>query len=279
MRVPLWWTITMVALAIASSVTVSRAGSGDIAVDVEVGTVAVGALALIWLPCLLRLLSLTGGTLKAGGVEATAGGLFDSEELVRRLTNIRVDTDELRLGKPEAVGVADSVEAEVNRIASEFLPPEETLTDVALATLAREYEQARGSMAPGDHRTGEMTRIVNEARVRARAAPEAARRRVPRLLRSDREGDRIVGLALAQEAPAAEALSDVLRLLAESSSAFQAYHALLALDRLVPLLSPAQKADAVKTLEREKDDPRGVGIMADTYIPGWIDHVLQQLKK
>jgi hypothetical protein len=276
MHVPRGWVIAMTALAIVSSLKIGRPAGGGVAIDVEVGTVAVAALALIWLPCVVHLLALTGGTLKAGGVEASAGGLLNAEELVQRLTSIRTRTEQLRQDTPAAAGVADSVEDEVNRIAAEFLPAGEMLTDPVLAVLAREYERVRSSIDPGTERTIEMNRIVNEARVRARAAPDAARALVPRLLRSPSQGDRIVGLALAQEASTLAAFEDILRLIAQSATAFEMYHALLALDELVPLLSSDQRAQAKDTLLRETRDPRGVGVMRDPYIPAEIEHLLQR---
>jgi hypothetical protein len=54
--------------------------------------VALVALALIWLPVLLRLLILTGGTFKAAGVEAAAPGLLGSDELVNLLTRAKAVT-------------------------------------------------------------------------------------------------------------------------------------------------------------------------------------------
>jgi hypothetical protein len=86
----------MIALAIASSIDVTRPAGGGVSVHIAFGTVAIAAIALIWLPALLRLLSLTGGTFKAGGVEASASGLLGApEDLIDRLVNIRTGAETL----------------------------------------------------------------------------------------------------------------------------------------------------------------------------------------
>jgi hypothetical protein len=65
----------MIVVAVATSVTVSKTASGAVVFHIAVGTAALGAIALLWLPGLLRLLSLTGGKGAAFGVEASVGGL------------------------------------------------------------------------------------------------------------------------------------------------------------------------------------------------------------
>ena len=52
MAVPPLWAIAMVLVAIVSAVDVTRAANGDVSFHVGVGTVTIGAIALIWLPAL-----------------------------------------------------------------------------------------------------------------------------------------------------------------------------------------------------------------------------------
>jgi hypothetical protein len=272
------WAIGMVVVAIVASIDVTRPSHGRIALHIGFGTVAMAALALIWLPALLRLVALTGGSLKAGGVEAKAMGLLD---LVDYLTNIRTATEQL---EPSGSGpaadpaqVMREVNAEVNRIAASYLPPAETVSDAALEAIARRYEQIRREQPSGPKRTVVMTRCVNEARVRAKAGPDRARERALPLLTSDAEGDRIVGLALSQESPDAAAFQAVLRLFTGSATAFEAFHALVALQRMIPLLSSNEREQAIGAIQREKTDPRGVGILRDPDLPRLMDATLRQL--
>jgi hypothetical protein len=279
MRIHPAWVVGMVVVAIVASVDVTRPTHGRIALHVGFGTVAMAAVALIWLPALLRLVALTGGSLKAGGVEAQATGLLG---LVDYLANIRTATEQL---EPSASGAAADpaqvmrqVNVEVNRIAASYLPPAETVNDAALASIARRYEQIRREQPRGPKRTVAMTRCVNEARVRAKAAPDRAHGRALQLLTSEAEGDRIVGLAFVQEAPDAAAFQAVLRLFTGSATAFEAFHALVALERMTPLLSSDQRDQAIAAVEHEKTDPRGVDILDDPDLPRLMEATLEGLR-
>jgi len=278
MRVHPVWAAGMVVVAIVASIDVTRPSHGRVAVHVGLGTVAMAAVALIWLPALLRLIALTGGSLKAGGVEAKASGLLD---LVDYLANIRTATEQLQ---PTASGAAADpaqvvrqVNAEVNRIAASYLPPAETVSDSALEAIARRYEQIRREQPSGPKRTVAMTRCVNEARVRAKAGPGRARERALPLLTSDAEGDRLVGLALAQAVPDPKAFQAVLHLVTQSATAFEAYHALVALQQMIPHLSQEQRHQASVAITHEKADPRSVGLLRDSELPRLMDATLTRL--
>lgn len=269
----------MVIVAVVSAVDVTRAANGDVAVQFGVETATIGAIALIWLPALLRLLSLTGGSLKAAGVEASASGLLSADDLIDTLATIRTGTEQVEKGSAEAADpteVARKVNAEVARIAEKYLPPEEAINETALDAIARRYEEIRRTPR-GRDRTIAMTRCVNETRVRAKAAPASARDRALRLLSSGLDGDRIVGLALTQEAPDALAFTHVLRCFTRSASAFEGYQALVTLMRLAPLLSPEQRREASAAIEHEKTDPRGKGVMRDPSLPGLMEDTLRVL--
>ena len=271
LRIPWYWAVGMAAVAVASCLKVTRAPGGDVEVTVEVGTIAIVALALIWLPAVIRLFSTTGGSMKGAGFEAATPGL------VGPLTAIRTAVDQLKLADADPRSVAQAIEIEVGQIAAEYVPADQ-FSEAALEALARSYEQARTALAPGGARTLEMTRIVNEARVRARAAPDAARSHVLRLLGSSAPGDRIMGLALAQEVPTRDALPRILDLVSNSATAFEMYHALLALERLAPSLQETDRQKAIAVVEEAKADPRGVGTMSDRELPGLIVEAIEALK-
>src|SRR5437773_1379344 len=80
----------MIVVAVLSSVHLGRPASGGVSVRIAVGTAALAAIALIWLPPVVRLLALTGGGFKAFGFEASTGGLRDAPEaLIASLARIR----------------------------------------------------------------------------------------------------------------------------------------------------------------------------------------------
>ena len=276
MKIPMGWVWAMVVLAVLSCVSISHPPDGGVGVTFSVGATTVGVIALIWLPALLRLLVLTGGRVRAAGVEASSEGLLKSE-LIERLTNIRTATEEAGRQAPEAEERLKGVAVQVDQMAAEFLSGASPITDEDVRRLALEYEQIRASMESGDERTVAMTRVVNEARVRAAGDPAEARQLGRVLIRADRQGERIVGLAFTQEAPTRQAFDDVLALVLQSETAFEMYHALLALEQLAPQLTHKERKQAIDGLLKEKKDPRGVGVMQDNYLPALIDHNLSVL--
>ncbi len=244
-------------------------------VDFSVTTTTIGVVALIWLPALLRLLSLTGGRVKAAGVEASASGLLGStDDFISDLTNIRTVTEEAVMQTPQADEKLTAVAEQVEQMAAQYLGTIDAVTDESVVRLAESYKKLRSSMEPGTERTVEMTRIVNEARVRAGADPERAKRLGSLLVRSKEQGQRIVGLAFLQEAPAPSSFEDLLTLVRDSATAFEMFHALLALKSLAPDLGRRERSTAAEILRAEAGDPRGVGVMDDPNLPSLINDVI-----
>lgn len=214
------------------------------------------------------------------GVEAAAGGLASAPEaLIAGLARIRTDVSAVERANPDVSGLTESVRSEVDRIAGTYLAGTDPLAADVLAELARRYERVRASQPRSPQRAVQMNQILDEARVRARGAPgEAAALAVP-LLRSARDGDRVIGLAIVQQEPRADAFEDTLHLVQNGVSAFEQYHALIALRALAPLLSMVQRAQAVAALEEESKDPRGVGLAQDPYIPNAMAAALAELRR
>src|SRR5262245_17500091 len=73
-QLPKAWLFSMIGVAILATLDVSRASGGSVTVAFKVGTTALIALALMWLPMLLRIFALAGGSVKAGGLEASMPG-------------------------------------------------------------------------------------------------------------------------------------------------------------------------------------------------------------
>lgn len=279
MALPKIWVGAMALLAAISTVALERYASGDWAFSFEIKSTTVGLLILIWLPALVRLLILVGGKFKGAGVEVSSDGVLGTQqEMVRDLTMLRTGADEAKLQSSEQLkATLRELAAQVDGMASQYLGGASAITETEVARLAREYEAIRNQMDPGDPRTVEMTRIVNEARVRAAAEPSLAQGMIEELLASKDEGRRLVGLALLQEVPSATHYSRVLDLITGSCSAFEMFHALVALDEIAPRLSRRQAVEARAVLEREKEDPRGVGVNADANLPHLIDEVMADL--
>ena len=273
------WTIAMIVVAVISAVDVDREPGGGVSLHVEVGSATLAAIALIWLPAVLRLLSLTGGGVKAFGVEASTGGLANADALVVGFAEIRTQVDEIVRVTPAAAPQLQNVEATVDRMASSVLSGVAAETSEALAACARRYESIRQTQPPSRGRTIAMNQLLNEARVRARAAPEQAVAIARDFIGSKADGDRVVGLALLEQYPRAEALPDILRCIEGSRSAFEQYHAVRTLKAAAPLLAGEERARAASLLEFELTDPRGLGVRDDDYIPDEIRSALRALER
>src|SRR6185312_9727028 len=93
---PLWWVAGLTFVAVASSIDVTFPESGGRRWQFAVGATSLIAIALIWLPTALRLISLVGGSVKAGGVEASATGILQSpDKFIEDLANLRTSTEQL----------------------------------------------------------------------------------------------------------------------------------------------------------------------------------------
>jgi hypothetical protein len=268
----------MIAVAIVATVELTQNDSGDYRRHISVGTVSIIAVALIWLPNAMRVLVVVGGTIKAGGVEATTGGLLNSpDDLVGDLASLRTKTENIAVRQPNFAPSVSTVNSAIDGIASKYLPPDRLLTTQLLGQKARQYERLRQTMSSSAARTNAMATLVNDVSIRATAAPVPARMYVGQLLRSAKEGDRIVGLGLAQGAPSSADLVDILHIFNTSMSAFEQFHSLKALRLLAPALSAEQRTHVIQALQGEKLDPRGVGVMKDPNIPSQIERTLNAL--
>jgi hypothetical protein len=271
---PAAWICVMLVAAVLAALDVKRSTHGDYAIGFHVRTASLVALALIWLPLLLRVFALVGGSFKAAGVEASVRGVLpqaDAIEISVKARQVASAGDDV-----ERRVAAQDLEELVNRLAV-ATDREVTLADSVLEQLGREYERLRRELPPGSRRTAAMTRVVNEARARAALAPRLARGAASGLLRSHRAGDRIVALGLAQETGNASAFDDVLRIILGSASAFEMFHALLALQEMSFGLSESQKRSAIDALNAEREDPRSVGINQDPGLPSLMSRTIEIL--
>lgn len=272
------WILAMAVIAVVSAVNIQHPRSGGVVIDEGIGAVTLAAIALIWLPAVVRLLSMTGFALKGFGFEASSGGIANVDELVVGFAKIKTGVNEVEKSAPEAASQTGDLQAAVDQIASEVLVGRTTVTPDAMGELARRYEETRARSGRSPARAIQMNTILNEARVRANSAPQQARQLGRTLLRSNDDGDRVIALALLQQEPTPDALDDVLRVVRSARSAFEQYHGLKAVEAVAPRLSPKQAETAIAALEHERNDPRGVGLKEDPYVPGAFGDALAALR-
>lgn len=264
---PIAWTAAMLVASVLAALDIRRSSEGTYAMGFHPSTPSLIALALIWLPLLLRVFALVGGSLKAAGMEASVPGVLSQTEAIEisvKARQVATAGDDI-----ERKAAAQELEETVNRLAV-ATGRDATVDDAVLSQLGRDYERLRLELPPGSRRTSAMTRIVNEARARAALAPRTAEAAARSLLQSRRPGDRIVGLALTQETGDPNAFAEVLRMVSASASAFEMFHALLALQEMSFGLTESQKLEAVEALQSERADPREVGINQDPGLPSLL---------
>lgn len=283
MKVSKGWAVLVGLVAMASCLKLSHPAGGGFGIEFAVTATTLGVIALLWLPSLIRAWSLAGGKLEAAGLAASSEGLLGSpEDLINRLTGIKTTagsvSEKVKDQAPEVAVALRGLDQEVDQMATEYLVGVDAVSDSAIRALGRHYERLREVMPPSDTRTVEMTRVVNEARVRAEADPETAAKWGEQLVLSEEQGRRIVGLAFLQAAPIAKTFPDLLYLVRNSATAFEMFHALLALRECAPLVSQSQRGQAAEGLLDElEEDPRGVGVAADAGLPSLIKEVAAAL--
>lgn len=273
--VPRAWAAAMAIAAVLSSIKIEHTGRANL-VTFEVGSAALVAIGLVWLPAALKAVALAGGTLKAAGVEASLPGVLTQVEAIELGVKARQVTE--ANGDAERITAAVELEGSIFRLASPLFAATDVLPLAALDQLARNYDRLRRETPAGPTRTSAMTRIVNEAAVRASTSVTEARAKAPSLLASSSQGDRIVGLALTQETGDPSVAREVLHLVTDSATAFEMFHALRALQEMAPALSSAQRELAISTLETESADPRSVGIAADPGLAYLLPRTLRILR-
>ena len=127
---------------------------------------------------------------------------------------------------------------------------------------AKAYRRIRGSELAGAQRTATMTAVVNEVR---RLAEYGVLRGagLDRLMAGD-EGERIVALAIMKAYPDPASFPAVCEAVGSSRTAFEQFHALDVISRMLPLLSGKDREHLLGVLDAERRDVRKLGVMDDT---------------
>ena len=254
----------MVFAALASSVHLDVNPHHQLSGSVAVSTLTPVFLALIWLPALLRLLTLAGGNVKTPIGEASTPGisrLFEPLDTQTKRDTLPVVLRALNspaiLTDPEHRTESRVARRELELQLAAVTPHAGGIREV-LDRYASEYESLRETRPSGRSRTLEMSSLTAEVRAVARAMPPSTTD-LRHMLENGSDGERVVALAIAQDRPDRRLLREICESIRESRSAFEQYQALGAAYEAIPLLDPSDR-DALEDVLRQAlaDPDRGI---------------------
>lgn len=273
-RVPGFWLAIVLVAALVSMLDLEHPSDGETTVTLHVTTLTAVLIALAWLPALLSVWGLVGGKLTAGGGQATTPGFLNG------LWS--------RLGPEEKQAVAPSLVAAAE-LAERAAPPEdrpavqrikETLEEAAAPTglgevaraapgedararldaLASQFDALRKT-PEGPERLYRMSAIVAEARACGRAGVVPSS---PEEYEAATEGRRVCDLGLVQGRVSPSDLDLVVLGISTSKSAFEQYEALVAGQRLLPVLDKDQKDQLANAIRDQMGSGSGKWILPGT---------------
>jgi hypothetical protein len=251
------WIALLVVAAFMSMFEVTRAADSGLTVIFRLTPVTAALVALLWLPTLIRVWALGGGTVKTPAGEATFAGI--PLDLLREL-----DVETRREALTGLIAVADAVETQGARADAPALREVRTALEEDLAALAPNAKAAREQLtefagrydalrntAAGTQRTWEMTKLIGAARA---LAPQANFKphELAEMLNSNSQGHRIVMLAAIQAAPDRQMFELALEAIDKSRSAFEQWHALVAVEAMLDGLTPDERDKLREVLNRQR---------------------------
>jgi hypothetical protein len=134
-------------------------------------------------------------------------------------------------------------------------PPVEEAEGTALDlnTLGMEYLRLRKEMEPGTRRTRAMTSIVTKMD-KAMAVNPPEEDKVQDWLRSDDDGQRLLGITYLRHTPQVAMYDDLVNIVSGSRSAFEQYQALLAMERIARRMQDKlQQQQLIEVLKKQLD--------------------------
>jgi energy-coupling factor transporter ATP-binding protein EcfA2 len=153
-------------------------------------------------------------------------------------------------------------------VGGEVLPGEvlgrlsERMAATIVQIYADAYSDIRDHEPPSAERTTAMNALVNEVRQLAGRGFITGLDLGALLTGSD--GQRLIALATLQVQPDPSYFEAVCDAIGNSRSAFEQYHALDVVARVLPLLSEPDRRHLLAVLDAERRDVRGLGVMRDT---------------
>jgi hypothetical protein len=166
-----WWAWVMAAAAVLSTLTVERGANGQVTGGFRLTALTAVFAAMTWLPATLRLIGMTGGSIKTPAGEATTRGLLDVlGSLDPETTRDTLPAVIAALTSPEAfASTRDRTAIRAMRItlADDLAGASEPINGgvrQGIERYAHEYERLRAEVEPGHDRTLQMTTLTAEAR-------------------------------------------------------------------------------------------------------------------
>ena len=264
-RLPRLWIIFIIALAILSTLDVTRTTSADVSVRFHVTAVTAVIVALAWLPAIVRAIVLTGGALKTPAGEASTHGVIDllrdlppeaKREVLPSLAAALDSVGAVAQSDEERIE-ARAVRGDIERELQSSLIPTGT-ADQILDEYAKTYEEIRRELPPSPERTFRMGAVMSEVRAVAGFA-DLTSDSIRHRFQKGTDGDRVVALTLLEADPMPGALDVVLDGIANSRSAFEQYQALRAAEELLPMPNQEERHKLGEVLSEEYMDPKGEG--------------------
>ncbi len=210
-------------------------------------------LTLMWLPAILKIFALSGGVLK------TPAGELDSSGMINMLQSLSADSlgflieqtkSAEEVAPPEQQQEMRQIRQEWQRYYSSKIPVSDA--QQLLEGLAQRYKDIRKSMPSGAQRTFEMESIAGRMRALAETVNFPVSE-VNRFLKSDDQGQGLLGLSIVEWSGDPIYFDFVLHLIGNSKSAFEQTIGLRAMESMLPRLDVQQKIKLKSVLIRQRD--------------------------
>jgi hypothetical protein len=216
-------------------------------------------LALVWLPALLQVFALVGGMIRTPAGEFTSPGieqllhLLDSETKDEALGALKVVLERAE----ERTPTPDELYQVRQKLNEEYILPLSTeQVRRELSHMANRYQELRES--PSGARRNFLIEAI--AGIMRTLTPKAqlSVEEVKTHLRSNHQGQRLVGLSFLESASADVGhFEEVLKLVDQPQSAFEQYHALQALEKMLPDLNSKEKQRIREVMHSQRQYSQG----------------------
>ncbi len=264
--VPRPWGLGVIVGILVSLFQVTRMATGGYVVNFQATSTTVALAVAFWLPSAIRLVAAAGGVLPTPAGEASTPGLtslFDKLDLSPDAQRAAIAP--LAAAIETSPTANDPVIQEARRsIESELekLPVTQQQARLELQRLADLYRDIRMNFAPGARRTTQMAQVAIEARSLAADANYSADE-IHKLMGSDHEGDRIIGISAAERLRDPRYFEDLLGVIDHPKSAFEQYRAMVAVMAMLPKLVPERQRQLINVLNHQRSGQEGTWISRD----------------
>jgi hypothetical protein len=168
---------------------------------------------------------------------------------------LAADSDTIDYAAFDATDLEDRAEREDRRQLDDQHPFDAKIVDtfvapqvrvpLELASIPGRYREIRQTVESGSRRTMMLERLLDPARARASTIDSSL---ILTWLRSDDEGERMLGVAVAEAAPQAAFIERLIDLVREPFSNFEQFHSLVALRDALKIGAPESAVELSRTL-------------------------------